>query len=57
MTVSLLDVNGKLIDNTTIARGSTIAYFDLQKIYAGKYLVRVTNGDYAVTKELIIIKE
>ncbi|HCY45859.1 MAG TPA: hypothetical protein DHU89_04190, partial [Flavobacteriales bacterium] len=57
MKVELLDMTGKLVESTVIARGSTIAYFDLQKVYAGKYLVRVSGEATAITKELVIIKE
>jgi len=42
-TVSLVDMSGKLIDQKIIYPGSTIAYFDTQKLYSGNYVVTISN--------------
>jgi len=42
--VYLLDMNGKIISEKTIAQGSTIAYFDVSTLYAGNYLIKIGSG-------------
>lgn len=55
--VLLLDLSGKLIKQTAINKGSTIAYFDVQTLYAGTYLVRIGNGGDSITQKVVINKE
>lgn len=42
--VYLIDMNGKIISEKTIAQGSTIAYFDVSTLYAGNYLIKIGSG-------------
>jgi hypothetical protein len=54
--VELFDLTGRLIEFTEIFPGSTIAYFDTQRLYNGDYLIRVKNEKDVVTKKISIIK-
>ncbi|MGZ3865116.1 MAG: YHYH protein [Bacteroidia bacterium] len=56
LEVQLIDVNGKTVASTHINTGSTIAYFDVQAIYEGAYLIKIGNGTGTVTKKVIIKK-
>lgn len=56
LKVELIDIRGKLIRETTIPSGSTIAYFDVQTIYQGVYLVKISSDNYAITKKVMIAR-
>lgn len=49
--VSILDIDGKTIQNKTIYAGQTLTYFDLQTLYEGNYIISVkTDKGYASKK-------
>jgi hypothetical protein len=52
----LLDLSGKVILQTNIHQGSTIGYFDTKSIYAGVYLIKITDGINVTTKKAVISK-
>lgn len=55
--VELYDVNGKLIEKTTLLQGSTIVYFNTETVYAGIYFVTITSSSgKRVSKKVSIIK-
>jgi len=55
--VSLLDMNGKLVDKTTLYQGSTIVYFDTKTLYAGEYVVILTNkSGRKVTRMISVLR-
>jgi hypothetical protein len=54
--VKLLDLSGKKVLETKINAGSTITYFDLQTIYAGTYILTISNGLSITQKKTIITK-
>jgi hypothetical protein len=54
--VQLFDVTGKLLDQTYLRQGSTIAYFDVSKLYAGNYVIHLTEGTHVVTKKITLAK-
>ncbi len=54
--VNLFDLSGKLIQTTSILQGSTIAYFDTQKLYSGEYVIKIGKGNSSVTKTVTIAK-
>jgi len=56
LEVSLLDNLGKTISTKQIAAGQTIAYFDVRTIYAGVYLIKVSNKKYHKVEQVIIGK-
>ncbi|HEY0031383.1 MAG TPA: YHYH protein, partial [Bacteroidia bacterium] len=55
-TVELVDALGRVIQTQTLFQGSTMCYFDLQTVYAGMYIVRITNGDSVETSKVVISK-
>lgn len=55
--VKLFDITGKLIDSAILYQGSTIVYFDTKKLYAGVYIVSISNTDEGkITRKVIIQK-
>ena len=56
LSINLYDITGKLVDTTVLLQGSTIAYFDTQKLYAGEYLLTLSNGISLINKKVVIIK-
>lgn len=54
--VDLIDINGVLVSTTKIARGSTIAFFDVEDMYAGTYIIAISNGDHLRTEKVVIGK-
>jgi len=54
LDVQLIDLQGKLVSQTQLIKGSTIAYFDTQSIYSGIYLVKISNGQNQTTKKILI---
>ena len=55
--VSLYDTTGKLIIEKTLYQGSTIAYFDTQRLYNGSYVVQLSHGKERISKKVLIQKE
>jgi hypothetical protein len=55
-TIELMDLTGRLVQKTQINKGSTIAYFDTQALYAGTYFVRISNGQAQTTRKVVIQK-
>lgn len=56
LSVKLFDINGKLIDQTLLLQGSTIAYFDVSRLYAGTYFIHISDGITTVTKKVSLNK-
>jgi YHYH protein/Secretion system C-terminal sorting domain len=56
MEVTLHDLEGKLIEKTTFLQGSTIVYFDTQKLYGGTYIVTIKSGKSTISKNIVILK-
>jgi hypothetical protein len=56
LTVKLFDAAGRLIDQTILRQGSTIAYFDVSRLYAGNYVIHISDGEQLVTKKLVLSK-
>lgn len=54
--VSLYDMNGRLVKQTKLYQGSTLAYFDLQTVYAGEYFIRISNKNGSIEKKITIVK-
>lgn len=52
----LHDVNGKVIQEKTIHKGQTIAYFDIETLYAGIYIVKVINNSYHKSLKVFVEK-
>jgi len=45
LSVKLISSNGKVVMQTIIQPGQTIAYFDVQTLHQGTYFVRVSSGN------------
>ena len=44
LELSLCNISGQIIQETILAPGSTVAYFETQTLYEGEYLIKVSNG-------------
>ena len=53
-SVDLLDINGKRVASTKITTGSTMAYFDVEAMYAGTYFIAISNGNNIRTVKVVI---
>ena len=54
--ISLSDASGKLIQKTILHIGSTIAYFDTNTIYSGKYVITVLDGNNRLNTDINFLK-
>ncbi len=54
--VELRDISGRLVAQTGIRRGSTIAYFDVQTVYPGTYFVTLRSGEYVTSRKVVVGK-
>jgi hypothetical protein len=52
--VRLTDISGKIIKSTSINKGQTIAYFDIQALYDGLYCVTLSSGEMNKTEKVLI---
>lgn len=52
--VELIDVSGRTIQKTTINQGSTMCFLDIQTVYAGVYIVRVTMGGHSLSYSVVV---
>jgi hypothetical protein len=55
--VRLYDINGRLVQKSTILQGSTIAYLDVRTEYDGEYTVVISNGKETTSRKVLIVKE
>ena len=56
LKVDLYDITGRLIKSNQINAGQTITYFDVQDIYNGTYLIKISDGSNSISKTIIIDK-
>ena len=56
LEVELVDLSGKVVRSSKVSKGTTIAYFDVQTVYAGIYLVKISNGKLSVSEKVVISK-
>lgn len=52
--ISLIDLSGRVIAEKTITAGSTLGFFELQSVYSGNYLLKVTSGSSIETIQLVV---
>lgn len=52
--ITLVDMSGKELSHTTIPKGSTLAYYDVQTVYEGTYILRIEDGVNTLTKKISI---
>jgi YHYH protein/Secretion system C-terminal sorting domain len=53
-TIGLYNVEGKLMEQKTAEQGITMLAFDVQTLYAGTYIVRISNGKDVKTTKVVI---
>jgi hypothetical protein len=54
--VELLDISGRVMEVKMINKGQTISYFDVQTLYDGTYIVRLSKENSVTTKKVVIAK-
>jgi hypothetical protein len=54
LNLELYDMTGKLIAKSQVYQGSTMGYFDTQRLYNGIYLVRIQDNSGFTTKKIEI---
>lgn len=52
--IRLMDMNGRTLDEKSVYPGSTIAYFDTQKLYTGEYILTFDQNGKTTTKRVLI---
>lgn len=59
LKINLLDLSGRVIKETTISKGSTIAYFDVQALYEGTYIVQISNGTSgnSLIQKIVVVRD
>ena len=57
LSIRLTDITGRVVKEATINKGSTIAYFDVQTVYEGTYIVHIANGQNVTTEKIIILRD
>ena len=57
VVIELMDLQGRVMDQQTVYAGSTMAHFDLRKMYSGDYLVRVNAPNAVITERVVVLKD
>ncbi len=55
--LSLYSLEGQLIESKTVHAGSTLAYFDLQKVYDGMYVLECKSANWKESRRIILKRE
>ncbi len=54
--ISLFDLSGRLIERTVLYQGTTVAYFDTKRLYAGEYIVHLSDSKQSLIHKVAIVK-
>jgi hypothetical protein len=54
IVVTMFDMTGRVIQETQINPGSTIAFFDTRTVYDGQYIIRIQSGESVRTSKLVL---
>lgn len=57
LQVDLVDLTGKVVLQSKISAGTTIAYFDVQTVYAGTYFVRISGNGNSTVRKVVVLKD
>jgi hypothetical protein len=57
LQINLLDITGKMVMQSKVNKGSTIAYFNVEALYEGTYIIQIVNGQNSTTKKVLIIRD
>lgn len=55
-SIALYDINGRLLQKSTIVQGSTIGHLDTRTYYEGHYILKVTSGKDTKTFNVLIAR-
>lgn len=53
-SVDLVDLSGRIVRQVTINQGSTMCFLDVQSLYAGAYVARITRNGSSINLPVII---
>ena len=56
LKIEMYDMQGKLIQEKTLKSGQTIGYFDIQTLYSGTYLIKISTNNMSLTRKVIVEK-
>lgn len=56
LNIELIDMSGKMIAQTQIMSGSTLAYFNVETIYNGTYMIRIGTEKQSIVKQIVILR-
>ncbi len=56
ISVELYDINGRLVQKSSVLPGSTMAHFDTRTMYDGEYIVKIITGNNVITKRVTVLK-
>jgi len=54
LRIELIDVTGKVVMETQINKGSTIAHFNVETVYTGVYFVKISNESFSLVKKVLV---
>jgi len=57
LDINLVDMKGASVKTAHINKGATIAYFDLQAVYEGAYVISVSCGGKVLLAKPVVIKK
>ncbi len=52
-----MDLEGRVMDQQTVYAGSTMAHYDLRKMYTGDHLVRVNTPNAVITERVVVLRD
>ncbi|MDX2247590.1 MAG: YHYH protein [Bacteroidia bacterium] len=56
LRIELVDISGRRIGTASINQGSTIAYFDVQAVREGVYMIVISGGNQKTTRKVMVTK-
>ena len=56
LEVELFDITGKKVQSTKINKGQTVTFFDVQTLYSGVYIVKISNGNLQTTRKVVLTR-
>lgn len=56
LNIEMYDMQGKLIQEKILKSGQTIGYFDIQTLYSGTYLIKISTNNMSLTRKVIVEK-
>ena len=56
INLQLLASNGKILQQSAIEPGSSVAWFDVRTLYSGTYVVRAISGETVSSRKVVLVK-